>query len=176
MILVLDIGKTNKKALVFDEDYRLVFDNAAILPETVDEDGDVCEDLFLLTEWMYQSYASVVEKGFGIKAVNVATYGASLVHTDGRFQPVAPLYNYLKPFPDDLLEHFFGLYGEASKVSLETASPVLGNLNSGLQLYWLKHRKPLIFNQIKHSFHLQQYLAGWLQHRCFPGREGQWSG
>ncbi|MEO6040160.1 MAG: carbohydrate kinase, partial [Saprospiraceae bacterium] len=48
MILILDIGKTNKKCFVFDEDYRIVFERSTQLPETVDEDGEPCEDLALL--------------------------------------------------------------------------------------------------------------------------------
>ena len=32
-------------------------------------------------------------------------------------------------------------------------------LNSGIQLYWLKYRKPEIFKKIKYSLHLPQYLS-----------------
>jgi sugar (pentulose or hexulose) kinase len=36
---------------------------------------------------------------------------------------------------------------------------VLGNLNSGMQLYRLKYEKPEVFDQIKYSLHLPQYLS-----------------
>jgi sugar (pentulose or hexulose) kinase len=42
---------------------------------------------------------------------------------------------------------------------MQTASPVLGNLNSGLQLYLLKNQKPKIFNATHYSLHLPQYLS-----------------
>ncbi len=43
--------------------------------------------------------------------------------------------------------------------SFQTASPVLGNLNSGMQLYRIKHQMPELFNQIKYALHLPQYLS-----------------
>ena len=165
MILIFDIGKTNKKCLVFDEGYRIVFEKNAVLPETADEDGDPCEDLFLLKNWISETFSTVLESGqFDIRAVNCTAYGASFVHLDARGEPLTPLYNYLKPFPVALQRQFFERYGGEQKMALETASPILGNLNSGLQLYWLKYERPGIFQQIKWSLHLPQYIA-YLLHR-----------
>ncbi len=44
---------------------------------------------------------------------------------------------------------------------MQTASPVLGNLNSGMQLYRIKEQQPALFARIRHSLHLPQYLS-WL--------------
>ena len=160
MVLILDIGKTNKKCFVFDEDYRLVLEQTTQLPEAIDEDGEPGEDLELLQHWILSTVREIFHHTrFQIQAVNVTTYGASLVHLDGDGQTRTPLYNYLRAFPDDLKKQFFSLYGDESTIALETASPVLGNLNAGLQLYWLKHRKPLIFKQVSWSMHLPQYVA-----------------
>lgn len=158
--LILDIGKTNKKAFVFDEDYRIVLERSDTLPETIDEDGFPCEDLYVLKKWVIDTLLEILEIGsFEIKAVNVSAYGASFVHLDKKGEPLTPLYNYLKPFPDELKKSFFETYGGQLKITLETASPDLGNLNSGLQLYWLKHHNPLIFNKIEWSLHLPQYIS-----------------
>jgi sugar (pentulose or hexulose) kinase len=158
--LLFDIGKTNKKAFVFDENYRIVWKKTAQLSETTDDDGDPCDDIFLLKNWVLETVTEIGrDPRFQIRAANCATYGASFVHLDAGLQPVAPLYNYLKPFPKDLLDWFLNQYGGAEKLSLETASPLLGHLNSGLQLLWLKHRKPMIFNKIKWSLHLPQWVA-----------------
>ncbi len=160
MIAILDIGKTNKKCFVFDEDYRIVFERKDRLPETTDEAGEACEDMALLQNWVTTTLRDIMnDPRFPIRAINVTTYGASLVHLDGDDQPLTPLYNYLRPFPEALQQQFFDRYGDASKIALETASPVLGNLNAGLQLYWLKHCQALIFNKIKWSLHLPQYVA-----------------
>ncbi len=168
MILIFDIGKTNKKCFVFDEDYRIVFEKNTTLPEITDEDGDPCEDLFLLKNWVLESVREILaDPRFQIRAVNCTTYGASFVHLDADGEPLTPLYNYLKPFPDDLKKQFFTKYGGEGKVALETASPVLGMLNSGLQLFWLKNARPEIFQKTKWSLHLPQFVASLLNGQFF---------
>ncbi|HMQ47883.1 MAG TPA: FGGY family carbohydrate kinase [Saprospiraceae bacterium] len=158
--LVFDIGKTNKKVFVFDERYQIVFESTSQFFETIDDDGHAGEDIDRLKSWVQQTARELQrDSRFHIKAVNCTTYGASLVHLDAELQPVTPLYNYLKPFPADLQDWFLAQYGGVEKLSLETASPLLGHLNSGLQLLWLKHHKPHVFQQIKYSLHLPQWVA-----------------
>ncbi len=160
VIAIFDIGKTNKKLFLFDEQYRIILEKSQQFPEITDEDGDACEDLPALTTWVREQLDRVVQQEGGrLKALNFSTYGASFVHIDGHGQPVAPLYNYLKPFPDNLKEQFYAKYGEEMDFALDTASPPLGNLNSGLQLYYLKHAKPALAAQVRYSLHLPQYMS-----------------
>ncbi|HXL57921.1 MAG TPA: FGGY-family carbohydrate kinase, partial [Chitinophagaceae bacterium] len=98
-------------------------------------------------------------KDYTIRGVNFSAYGASLVHLNDYYKPFTPLYNYLKPYPEELRKQFYDTYGGESLVAKQTASPVLGSLNSGMQLYRLKYEKPKIFQQIKYSLHLPQYLS-----------------
>ena len=159
VIAIFDIGKTNKKLFLFDEQYRIVLERSEQLEETVDEDGDACEDLAALTRWVKAQLREVTgREGVRVKAVNFSTYGASFVHIGKQGEPVAPLYNYLKPFPDALKEKFFSCYGDEPAFSLQTASPPLGNLNAGLQLYAIKKIKPELFAEIRYSLHLPQYM------------------
>ena len=112
-IVILDIGKTNKKCFVFDEDYHIVQEQSTTLPETTDEAGFPCEDLNLLKDWVAKTIWDILDDPrFQIRAINCATYGASFVHIDAHDQPLTPLYNYLKPFPDDLQKQFFDQYGD----------------------------------------------------------------
>jgi sugar (pentulose or hexulose) kinase len=69
------------------------------------------------------------------------------------------LYNYLKPYPQDLQKRFYDTYGGEEEVSNRTASPVLGSLNSGMQLYRIKYEKPALFKRIKYALHLPQYMS-----------------
>ena len=159
VIAIFDIGKTNKKLFLFDEQYGIVLEKSKQFPETVDEDGDPCEDLPALTQWVKDELQEVMGmEGVMVKAVNFSTYGASFVHIGYEGQPVSPLYNYLKPFRDELKEKFFSGYGDSALFSLQTASPPLGNLNSGLQLYGLKWEKPDLFERVRYSLHLPQYM------------------
>jgi L-fuculokinase len=160
VIAIFDVGKINKKLMFFDERYKLVYEENIKLPETKDEDGFPCEDIQALTNWVWESFWRISSlSDYEVKAINFSAYGASFVHLDDYYEPVTPLYNYLKPYPEALRKQFYETYGGESKLSLETASPVLGSLNSGLQLYRLKYEKPDLFNRIKYSLHLPQYIS-----------------
>jgi sugar (pentulose or hexulose) kinase len=160
VIAVIDVGKTNKKLFLFDEEYNLVYERSARFLETVDEDGDACENIESLRLSVFDSLRSVFnKKEFDVRAVNFSAYGASLVYLDEDGNPLTPLYNYLKPYPESLRKKFYHDYGGEDHLSLSTASPVLGSLNSGLQLYRLKWEKPELYTQIKYALHLPQYLS-----------------
>lgn len=160
VIAIFDIGKTNKKLLLFNTAYALVYEESTQLPETVDEDGFACEDVAALTTRIKQCFERILQdKRFAIQAVNFSAYGASFVHLDDALQPCTPLYNYLKPYSPQLKQQFYSAYGGESLVAKQTASPVLGNLNSGMQLYRLKYEKPACFANIQHSLHLPQYVS-----------------
>jgi sugar (pentulose or hexulose) kinase len=160
VIAIFDAGKTNKKVLLFDEEYKLRHEENIRLPETTDEDGFACEDIHALTRWVKNSFQQLRNnKAFDIKAVNYSAYGASLVYLDSGLNVFLPLYNYLKPYAPRLREQFYAAYGGEISVAKQTASPVLGSLNSGMQLYRLKYEKPDEFARIKYALHLPQYLS-----------------
>lgn len=160
VILIFDVGKTNKKILLFDEQYKIVYEESTCLDETTDEDGFVCENVDALTAWVQQKFdEATANEVYDVRAVNFSGYGASFVNLGEDLKPVTPLYNYLKPFPEHLKEQFYNDYGGESLIAKDTASPVLGNLNSGMQLYRLKYDKPEMFSKIKFALHLPQYLA-----------------
>ncbi|HEV8272239.1 MAG TPA: FGGY family carbohydrate kinase [Chitinophagaceae bacterium] len=160
VIAIYDVGKTNKKLILFDEQYNVVYEESTKLPETKDEDGFSCEDVVALTAWIKNSFAQIqTDPRFEIKAVNFSGYGASFVYLGENKNVIPPLYNYLKPYSPALQKKFYQSYGGESQFSKVTASPVLGNLNSGMQLYRLKYEKPELFKQIKYALHLPQYLS-----------------
>jgi L-fuculokinase len=159
-ILIFDVGKTNKKVLLFDEQYKLLQEESITLKEIADEDRFPCEDVNALTKWIQRKFSEILlRKDIDVKAVNFSAYGASFVHLDGRSNIVAPLYNYLKPYPENFKRRFYDAYGGEDLIARETASPVLGSLNSGMQLYRLKYEKPEVYKNIKYSLHLPQYLS-----------------
>lgn len=160
VIVVFDVGKTNKKIFLFDEDYKIVFERSARFIEMYDEDGDLCENLESLRLSVFDSLREILKrKEFEIKAINFSTYGASFVYIDEYGKPLAPLYNYLKAYPEELEASFYAAYGGRETISAETASPVLGSLNSGMQLYRIKKEKPDLYKQIRYALHLPQYLS-----------------
>jgi len=157
---IFDVGKTNKKLFLIDEQYNIVYERSARFVETKDEDGEPCENLASLRSSVFDSLHQVLElKQYDIRAINFSTYGASFVYLDENGTPLTPLYNYLKDYPEELKKEFYAKYGGEGTVSVETASPVLGSLNSGMQLYRLKKERPEIFAKVKYALHLPQYLS-----------------
>lgn len=164
---VFDIGKTNKKLLVFDRDFSVLLAET-IRPEPVtDEDGDPCEDMESLTAWMKEQFRCLSKiDTLHVGALNISAYGASLVHLDENGKPVTPLYDYLKPAPAELEERFYSLFGGREEFALQTSSPPMGMLNSGFQLWRLREQKPDLFSLVRRTLHFPQYLS-----RLFTGRD-----
>ena len=168
---IFDIGKTNKKLLAFNENYEVVYEKQTNILEILDEEGDACDDLMALNLWIKKEFEVLKSMpAFTIKALNFSGYGASLVYLDQNGNAVGPIYNYLKKFPLKLKEEFWAKYNTDHTFFKTVASPDLGMLNSGMQLYWLKNHKTdlfkitkykllnlfkIIFNQVKNQSHFQ---------------------
>ncbi|HUR12845.1 MAG TPA: FGGY family carbohydrate kinase [Flavitalea sp.] len=162
VLLIFDIGKTNKKALLFDEAYEVVWKNSVVIPFIKDEDGYLCDDLAAITTWMEQQLNAVRKQNdFTLAGINCTAYGATLVYLDHTLQPMLPLYDYGKPYPEKISDTFFEKYGRETW-SLETASPVLYSLNSGLQLYRMKEERPQLYANVKCCLHLPDYFSYFL--------------
>lgn len=161
VIAVCDIGKTNKKLLLFDQNFRVVYQFEQKFAVRSDDDGFECDDIDLITTWINESLADIVRKQvYELVAVNFSTYGASLMFLDENGERLTPVYNYLKPVDASISEKLFSDYGGKDEFSRKTASPALGLLlNSGIQILWLKHEKPELFGRVNSILHFPQYLS-----------------
>ena len=169
VIAVFDIGKTNKKLLLFNSNFQVVFQKEEKFACVEDEDGFECDDVKLIATWFTRSIAEILSnKDFCLKAINFSTYGASLMFLDENGKPLTPLYNYLKEISPSISESLFEVYGGKNEFCRRTASPSLGLLlNSGIQVLWLQQEKPEIFNQVKAVLHFPQYLSFLLTNKIF---------
>jgi hypothetical protein len=155
VIAVFDIGKTNKKVFLWNLSFEIVYEQQINFAEIVDEDGFACDDLHALQQWVISTFASICQlPEFEITGLNFSAYGASFVYVDSTGEPVAPLYNYLKPvdvpFP-------YEQYGGQLEFARKTASPILGNLNSGLQVYESMFRP--FWPEVHMALHFPNFLA-----------------
>ncbi len=160
VIAVFDVGKTNKKFLLFDAGMKLVYQEEEKFAEITDDDGFPCDDIDKLETWMQTCLSDILKSGtYTIKAVNFSTYGATLMYVGENGKRLTPVYNYLKPMPEEVMEGFYKSYGDLEEFCRKTTSPALGMLNSGLQALWLKRKKPNVFSKVKAILHLPQYLS-----------------
>ncbi|MFV0521923.1 MAG: FGGY-family carbohydrate kinase [Mangrovibacterium sp.] len=161
VIAIFDIGKTNKKILLFNEQLKVVYQKEDKFKTIVDEDGFECDDIEEIVQWIkLQLEQFIREAKYDIKAVNFSTYGATLMHLDDKGNCLTPLYNYLKPVSATYAESLFSNYGGINEFCRKTASPNNGVLlNSGIQLLWLKAERPNIYKQIAITLHFPQCLT-----------------
>jgi len=157
---VFDIGKTNKKFFLFDSEFKEVYKEYIRFDEIEDEDGYPTENLKALQDWLKSVFDRILNASeYNVKAINFSTYGASFVHIDENGKVLTPLYNYTKPIDQNIIDSFLEEYGPKEEFLKTTGCFDLSLLNSGLQLYWIKHTKPEVFKKIKYSLHLPQYLS-----------------
>lgn len=160
VIAIFDIGKTNKKLILFNEELRVVSESEQKFSEILDDDGFGCDDIEHIEKWIKESLSGLVKSDkYNLKAVNFTTYGATLVYLDEKGNRLTPVYNYLKPIEEKIPEGLYKRNGGRDEFCRKTASPALGMLNSGMQVLWLKKNKPEIFSKVKHILHFPQYLS-----------------
>jgi len=161
VIAIFDIGRTNKKILLFNEDLKIAYQQEKEFETAFDEDGFECDDLDLIEAWIKSSLSELIANSkFDIVGVNFCTYGASLVFLDEQENRLTPLYNYLKKIPDTIYSSLFQKYGGKVEFCRKTASPSLGLfLNAGVQLLWLKQQRPEVFKKLKWILHFPQFLS-----------------
>ena len=157
---IFDIGKTNKKLVVFDHKYQLLHHEEIQLANGHDEDGFECEQIDLLQKWIFETLDRLLlSLKIPITHLNFSTYGASLIHLSQKDEVLTPLYNYLKEVDEDYIEKWYEEYGDGLDLDESLGSPRAGFLNSGMQLLWLSKTKPQLFDRIRWSLHLPQYLS-----------------
>lgn len=160
VIAIFDIGKTNKKMVLFDRDLKMVMEQEHRFATITDDDGFECDDIELIEKWIKDSISDLVKSDiYDVEAVNFSTYGATLAYLDINGNRLTPIYNYLKPIDERIPENLYCRYGGRDEFCRRTASPALGMLNSGIQALWLKNRKPEIFRKVEYILHFPQYIS-----------------
>ncbi|MEK6548065.1 MAG: FGGY-family carbohydrate kinase [Bacteroidota bacterium] len=163
VIAVFDIGKTNKKVFLWSTAFDIVFEKQQTFAEISDEDGFACEDLSALQQWVVSTFAALCQMPeFEIIGLNFSAYGASFVYVNMAGDPVAPLYNYLKPISSPFP---YAEYGGEAEFARKTASPILGNLNSGLQVYSSMRRD--FWPEVYKALHFPNYIASLFTGKLF---------
>jgi sugar (pentulose or hexulose) kinase len=160
VIAIFDIGKTNKKLLLFDYSLSLVSEEETKFAEKLDDDGFVCDNIELIEEWVKDSIKMLVKsEKYDLTALNFATYGATIVYLNSEGKRMTPVYNYLKPIDENIPERLYRRYGGQDEFCRRTASPALGMLNSGIQILWLNTVKPEVYSKVRYILHFPQYIS-----------------
>jgi len=154
-VAVLDVGKTNVKAVIVDGETRSEV-GARARPNRVLTDGPYPHfDVDGIFEFFLQSLKDLHSE-FGFEAISITAHGASgvLLHDDGLALPVL---DYEFRYPSAIDAAYDGIRPDFS----ETFSPRLpGGLNLGAQFHYQKTAFPEAFETVKAIVTYPQYW-GW---------------
>ncbi|MFP4561942.1 MAG: FGGY-family carbohydrate kinase [Spirochaetia bacterium] len=138
-IAVFDVGKTNKKLLIFDENLEILETTAEHFP--ADESGPVhFERIEEMSEWFLDRLGDFASR-YPIRAVSVATQGATwlCVGADGGL--TVPPVAYTTEPGDEFHAEFYDRFGGVEKIQRTTGTAPMSNLLNGGQLMMFLNRE-----------------------------------
>ncbi|MBN8218327.1 MAG: carbohydrate kinase [Spirochaetes bacterium] len=157
-IAVLDIGKTNKKVMVFGPDLKLLDSVYQGFKPTLHE-GVPVEDTAAMMAW-FTAQLAVFSRKYPIGAISVTTHGATFAAVDEKGELVFPVIDYTFEPGDDFQARFFAEFGAQNELQVSTATPHMGTLtNCAKTLYWMKGKHPEKYARIRHLLFYPQYFG-----------------
>ena len=157
LIAVYDIGKTNKKFKLFTDDLRPVF-SASTRIEEIRVNGLICDDVESIVKWMRVVFEKVPKSD--IKSIAITTFGATGVLLNERGELAFPVVSYNQEIDPEVKSKFYETFGTPEELYLKTGTPPYGQLlNFGVQLFWHREVRPIVYKRAKIILFLPQYLS-----------------
>ena len=156
-IAIFDIGKTNKKLIVFDDDLNPLFEDKAQIGEIV-RNGILCDDAERIVAWVKNSFQNAMRK-YDIRALSITTHGATVTYLrEGRLN--FPIVSYNHNINENIRRMFYEEFGDPFSLYAITGTPPWSRLlNVGIQIYWFKKGYPEKFAETDTILFFPQYLT-----------------
>lgn len=156
-IAAFDIGKTNKKLIVFDDGLNPLFEDKAQIGEII-RDGILCDDDEKIVSWVKGSFRNSVRK-YDVKALSITTHGATATYLrEGKLN--FPIVSYNHDIDESIRRMFYEEFGEPFSLYAVTGTPPWSRLlNVGIQIYWFKKSYPEKFAETDTLLFFPQYLT-----------------
>ena len=155
--LVLDIGKTNKKILVYDTSLKLLQSKSIEIGVVKSKDIEL-EDVDTLLKWLAKE-VSAISNLYRIKTISVSGHGGAFALLNKNDELCFPVMSYTSKMEDAFLEDFTAEYGSPEKLLQETGTPDFGFVNVGKGLHFLKTFHPEEYSQAKTFLFYTQYFS-----------------
>ena len=160
-IAVFDVGKTNKKLLIFDRELNILDSAYASVPE-IDQDGVLREDMTAIQDWYLQQlkrYAAA----FPIRAISVSAHGATCAAVKGDGSLATPVVSYTTEIDEAFNDAFYNTVGDYRSLQEITGTPRFdGLLNVGKTIYFMQRKFPDQFSETANILGYAQYFGYWL--------------
>ena len=156
-IAVFDIGKSNKKFLIFSEDLKPIYSESTRIDE-IRVNGLLCDDSESMISWMRTKLMEASKK-WNVRALAITTFGATIANLKkGALR--LPIISYNQNIEDQIREKFYVEFGSPLQLYMVTGTPPYGQLlNAGIQVFWIREKFPEIFDEIDEILFLPQYLT-----------------
>ncbi len=163
-VLVLDIGKTNKKAAVYDRDFRVLAEERVSLGPAAWRGLEV-ERTDELLAW-FKDRLRVFAQTYEICAISISGHGATLALLNEHDELAMPVLSYTSPVDAAVQEEFYQEYGSRTDLHRATASPDLGFVNMAKMLHYVRTRLPKEWAASRRGLFYPQFFAHALTGRC----------
>ena len=157
-IAVLDIGKTNKKVIVYD-DSMITLEVRKRKIGTIRQDDLDIEDIETVVTWFMEQLKELGSK-YPIKVLSISTHGSTLVCIGKDGKPSVPPIAYTNEVPEGVHERFWDAVGDLKETQKVTATAEIKPLiNSAKLLWYQKERWPEDFLKTEHILFYPQYFG-----------------
>lgn len=157
-IAVVDVGKTNKKVLIYDLGLKCV-DSVYKNFDEFEEAGVIYEDLENMTLWVKDQLKIFAGK-YTIKSISVTTHGAFAAGIDAKGNLAVPPVAYTTDAGEDFRQDFFATFGDPHTLKRATGTTEIGSLiNVGKLIYFWKKKWPEQFKNIWKILNMPQYFG-----------------
>lgn len=166
-VIVIDIGMTNKKVLVYDENLSPLDEAYKEFEPVMIENPDggaklPTHDLDGMKIWFTEQIKNFAKK-YNIRALGVTTHGATFVCIDKEGNVSAPCIFYTHEPGEKFHDDFYALCGDAEKLQRETFTPRFSAMiNPAKGIYFLQKKFAADFARTQTILFYPQYWSYWL--------------
>lgn len=157
-IAVFDIGKTNKKLLIYNQDLQLLSETSAQF-DCVPYDDLQTEATSSIHSW-YKGQLKKLSRDYNIKAISISAHGATLSALKENGDLALPVISYTNEPGESFQKRFFEEFGNAIELQKNTATADFKALiNIAKAIYYIRDKFSDDFKNIRHLLNYPQYYG-----------------
>ena len=157
-IVALDVGKTNKKVVIYDDEMRRLALRTREIG-TIKVEGFDVEDVDAIFGWFLGEIREL-GRSFPIRVISVSAHGATVVCVDESGRLSLPPIAYTNEVDAGVHKRFWAVMGDAHEVHRITATAEMKPLiNIGKLLWFQRERWPERFKRTHHVLFFPQFFS-----------------
>lgn len=158
VVVVLDIGKTNKKIALYDREGKLLEIFSKGFPSEAYEELRV-EQVASIESWFLDSLRNI-SREWDVAGISITTHGATAVCVGDDGKPAVPVIDYTTEVDESIHEKFYIAAGDPDHLHAQTCTPEVRPLiNLAKLLFFTKERFPSEFKNVRKILFYPQYFA-----------------